>query len=309
MQWESKMYLYGIIGVLIVIILGMTWVWYIQPKKKDKSTTDKKIESLKEEFETRYHTLIDDISESKNSYDACKVLLHTIEQLTDEKSLIEEEAIQAKKEQVKTSMGLEQKTHEIIHISHQMRTSLSGLLGFTQFLKDTDLTEEQDEFVSIIATSSNELLTLVNGIIDMTPKISTEEVPLKREHQTKKYEKPNVLVVDDNDINKKLLAKVLENENLDVTYASNGQEAVTLREQHDYDIIFMDIQMPVMNGVEASKAIRKYESEQKLDAVPIIALTANTGKDDRDEYLDAGMTDYMAKPIMIDDVRKKIAQL
>lgn len=308
MKGESKMYLYGIIGILILIIFGMTWVWYIQPKKKSKTTTDKTIESLKEEFETSYHTIIDDISESENAYDACKVLLNTIQTLTEEKLLIQQEAMQAKKEQMKTSAGLEQKSHEIIHISHQMRTSLSGLLGFTQFLKDTDLTEEQEEFISIIGTSSNELLTLVNGIIDMTPKARTDNVE-DVIPKTQICEKPNVLVVDDNEINKKLLAKVLENEKLDVTYASNGQEAVDLREQHDYDIIFMDIQMPVMNGVEASKAIRAFEKKQKLSAVPIIALTANTGKDDRDTYLNAGMTDYMAKPIMIEDVRKKIAQL
>jgi len=307
---ESKMYLYGIIGILILIILGMTWVWYIQPKKESKST-DRTIESLKEEFETSYHPFIDDISEYEDSYDACKVLLNTIQTITEEKSLIQQEAIKAKELQVKTSIGLEQKSHEIIHISHQMRTSLSGLLGFTQFLKDTDLNEEQEEFVSIITTSSNELLTLVNGIIDMTPKTRTdnEEATSTALEKAKKHSKPNVLVVDDNDINKKLLAKVLENEDLEVTYASNGQEAVTLREQNEYDIIFMDIQMPVMNGVDASKAIRKFESEKKLSAVPIIALTANTGKDDRDEYLDAGMTDYMAKPIMIEDVRKRIAQL
>ena len=67
--------------------------------------------------------------------------------------------------------------------------------------------------------------------------------------------------------------------------------------------------MPVMDGVEASIAIRKFENDKNISAVPIVALTANTGKDDRDEYLNAGMNDYMAKPIMIDEVRKRIAQL
>jgi len=309
---ESKMYLYGIIGVLILIILGMTWIWYIQPKKKKRVTVDRTVESLKEEFETSYHPLIDDISEYEYSYDSCKILLNTIQTLTEENSLLQQELLKAKEQQTKTAVGLEQKSHEIIHISHQMRTSLSGLLGFTDFLQATELTEEQDEFVSIIKTSSNELLTLVNGIIDMTPK-SRDDIIEEQSSQTvqkkRSHEKPNVLVVDDNDINKKLLAKVLENENLEVTYASNGQEAVHLREKHDYDIIFMDVQMPVMNGVDASKAIRKFENEQNKVAVPIIALTANTGKDDRDTYLDAGMTDYMPKPIMIDDVRKRIAQL
>jgi len=309
---EDKMYLYGIIGILALIIVGMTWIWYIQPNKRSKVIADRTVESLKEDFETSYHPLIDNISEYEYSYDSCKILLNTIQTLTEEKSLLQQELLNVKEQQTKTAVGLEQKSHEIIHISHQMRTSLSGLLGFTDFLKETELTEEQDEFVSIIKTSSNELLTLVNGIIDMTPKTRDdiiEERSSKTVQAKQSHEKPSVLVVDDNDINKKLLAKVLENENLEVTYASNGQEAVNLREKHDYDIIFMDIQMPVMNGVEASKAIRKYENKQNIAPVPIIALTANTGKNDRDEYLDAGMTDYMVKPIMIDDVRERIAQL
>jgi len=185
-----------------------------------------------------------------------------------------------------------------------MRTSLSGLLGFTYFLEATKMTEEQQEFVSIITTSSNELLTLVNSIIDVPPKSKTVDT-----QPNVKNEIPYVLVVDDNEINKRLLAKVLENENLKVSYASNGEEAFELRKNNDFDIIFMDIQMPIMDGVEASKAIRKYEDEYNITPVSIIALTANTGKNDRDTYLNAGMTDYMAKPIMIDDVRKRIAQL
>jgi len=67
--------------------------------------------------------------------------------------------------------------------------------------------------------------------------------------------------------------------------------------------------MPIMDGVESSKAIRAYENEHNIAPVSIIALTANTGKNDRDIYLNAGMTDYMAKPIKIDNIRKKIAQL
>ena len=303
---------YSIIAVLVFVIFIMALMLYRYSKVSSQKNT-LPLENLKEEFDTSYFTIIDSIVNQDNEYEVAEVLLKEIQRLTEKCQILELEIYEHKKSHSKLSEGLERKTHEIIHISHQMRTSLSGLLGFTQFLKSTTLTEEQEEFVSIISTSSDELLALVNNIIDMTPKprLEIENIEII-EDESKiqvKNETPFVLVVDDNEINKRLLAKVLENEELEVIYASNGEEAVRLRKEHNFDVIFMDIQMPVMDGVEASKAIRKYEDEEDISPVPIIALTANTGKDDRDTYLDAGMTDYMAKPIMIEDIRKKIAQL
>jgi len=304
------MYQNIIIAVLVLVIVGMAWVLY---KKSKNKTLDRTVESLKLEFDTKYHEIIDEIIDYEYAYDSSKVLLERIQILMEKEVICEVKIKEYEEIQSKVTKGLTQKSHEIIHISHQMRTSLSGLLGFTHFLQSTELTEEQEEFVSIISTSSDELLALVNGIIDMTPKPRvevTEESTVEDTLAPKpKNETPYVLVVDDNEINKRLLAKVLENENLEVKYASDGKEAVDLRKENNFDIIFMDIQMPVMDGVEASKAIRAYEDTEKIAPVPIIALTANTGKDDRDTYLDAGMTDYMAKPIMIEDVRKRIAQL
>jgi len=302
---------YSIIGVLVFVIFMMALMLY----RYYKILLNKNIlplKNLKETFATPFFPLIDTIIKKDNSYEVAEVLLVEIQKLNEEKDLIELKITDYKEACTETSEGLEQKTHEIIHISHQMRTSLSGLLGFTQFLKSTSLTEEQQEFVSIIATSSDELLNLVNNIIGMAPtQYDANVVESKDEVMaiSKNNKIPYVLVVDDNEINKRLLAKVLENENLEVIYASNGEEAVRLRKENSFDIIFMDIQMPIMDGVDASKAIRKYEKKNDISPVPIVALTANTGKDDRDTYLNAGMTDYMPKPIMIEDVRKRIAQL
>ena len=305
---------YGVIAVLVLVILMMAWVWYIQPKSKNKKV-NKTIESLKDEFDSKYHTLIENIIGYEPSYDACKGLLTHIQKLNEKKVLHEEEITEDQTTNSEVSNNLDQKSHVIMQLSHQMRTSLSGLLGFTQFLKETKLTEEQKEYVKIIATSSDELLTLLSNIIDIIPKgrifnhVKTTKMSKNMMPPSSNTKIPYVLVVDDNEINKRLLAKVLEHENLKVIYASNGEEAVALREKNDFDVIFMDIQMPVMNGLEASKAIRKYEEKQNIAPVSIIALTANTGKHDRDTYFDAGMTDYMVKPIMIDDVRERIAQL
>ncbi len=73
-------------------------------------------------------------------------------------------------------------------------------------------------------------------------------------------------------------------------------------------IIFMDIQMPVMSGTEATKMILKYEEENALDHIPIIALTANALSGDREKYMNVGMDDYTTKPLQVDKIKALIEQ-
>lgn len=107
----------------------------------------------------------------------------------------------------------------------------------------------------------------------------------------------NTLVAEDNLINQKLIKHVLEGLGLEVTLVNNGEEALNLRKDNNYDIIFMDIQMPVMGGIEATKAIHEFEEETKTEQIPIIALTANALAGDREKYLGAGMDGYLTKPL------------
>ncbi len=118
----------------------------------------------------------------------------------------------------------------------------------------------------------------------------------------------HILVAEDNRINQKLITTTLKNFGIDVTIAANGQEAVMLRRQNDYDLILMDIQMPVMNGIEATQAILEYEASTKQPHIPIIALTANALRGDREKYLSAGMDNYTPKPINLDQLREIIRQ-
>ena len=117
-----------------------------------------------------------------------------------------------------------------------------------------------------------------------------------------------VLVAEDNRINQKLITTTLNNFGITVTIAANGKEAVMLRKQNDYDLIFMDIQMPVMNGIEATQEILRYEELSRQTHVPIIALTANALRGDREKYLEAGMDNYTPKPINIDLIKKIIRE-
>jgi len=123
----------------------------------------------------------------------------------------------------------------------------------------------------------------------------------------KEFQEVSALVADDNMINRKLINIILENLGVEVTLVSNGQEAFTAYQDNRYDILFMDIQMPVMGGIEASKVILKYEEESDLKHVPIIALTADALPGDREKYISEGMDDYATKPLDVDALRKIIS--
>ena len=105
-----------------------------------------------------------------------------------------------------------------------------------------------------------------------------------------------VLVVEDNITNRIVSRGMLEHTGLKVDMAENGEQAVAASEKMSYDLIFMDCQMPVMDGYEATGIIRQRENEQGLAKTPIIAFTAHAMKGDREQCLSVGMDDYLAKP-------------
>jgi signal transduction histidine kinase/CheY-like chemotaxis protein len=111
------------------------------------------------------------------------------------------------------------------------------------------------------------------------------------------FENLHVLVAEDNSINQKLIKNVLNGFGVEVTLAGNGEEAANLRMQNEFDMIFMDIQMPVLGGIEATHKIIEYEEKNRKHHIPIVALTANALSGDREKYIDEGMDNYLSKPI------------
>ncbi len=128
-----------------------------------------------------------------------------------------------------------------------------------------------------------------------------QEIERKEIHR---YENVHVLVAEDNSINQKLITNVLNRMGIEVTIANNGKEALEARlnQPNLFDIIFMDIEMPVMGGMEATAQILGYEKSNNLRHIPIVALTANALTTDRSKYLGAGMDDYLSKPIEIERI-------
>lgn len=112
----------------------------------------------------------------------------------------------------------------------------------------------------------------------------------------------DVLVAEDNTINQKLIKRTLEDLGLRVTLASNGLEAFAKRKDGKYDLMFMDIQMPFLDGVESTEAILEWEKESGTAHIPIIALTANALKGDRERFLAAGLDEYTTKPLIRSEI-------
>ena len=131
----------------------------------------------------------------------------------------------------------------------------------------------------------------------MATKASTPAEP------SKKLRGHHALLVEDNSINQQVATQMLAELGISVSVANNGLEGVQTVEQHNYSVVLMDMQMPVMDGLQATQEIRKTKS---ADELTIIAMTANAMEGDREKCIAAGMDDYVSKPI---DPQKLFATL
>jgi two-component system sensor histidine kinase/response regulator len=105
--------------------------------------------------------------------------------------------------------------------------------------------------------------------------------------------------VEDNDINQIVATELLQDAGFVVDVADNGQLALERMEQERYDLVLMDMQMPVMDGIAATREIRRRDHHRKL---PVVAMTANAMAQDRQRCLDAGMNDFLSKPFEPEEV-------
>ncbi|MGH1375404.1 MAG: PAS domain S-box protein [Alphaproteobacteria bacterium] len=135
------------------------------------------------------------------------------------------------------------------------------------------------------------------------PLCSADEVEDETNHENNistdelLFKNTQALLVEDNPTNQVIAMEILEQYGCHTTPAGNGREAVERFSKQHFDVIFMDCRMPEMDGYEATKKIRQYEEDRKLSPTPILALTANAIKGDRDKCISVGMDDYISKPI------------
>ena len=130
-----------------------------------------------------------------------------------------------------------------------------------------------------------------------------------RSHRLKniQIEKYHILLAEDFKVNREVIQPILEKQGFLVTIVKNGKEALTAVQKNDYDLILMDIQMPVMNGLESTVRIRRLDDRVKA-SIPIIALTAHALKGDRERFLEAGMDEYVSKPVRTKELLKAISK-
>jgi CheY-like chemotaxis protein len=144
-------------------------------------------------------------------------------------------------------------------------------------------------------------LRMYEGTEDITdPKQSAEDLrPF--------LEKLHILVAEDNKINQIVARKILEKEGFEVDIVETGTEAVKAVKEKDYAFVLMDIQMPEMDGYDATKLIREAEKNSG-EHIPIIALTASAMEEDRDLCFQAGMDDYVSKPVDKDELIRALKE-
>ncbi len=134
-----------------------------------------------------------------------------------------------------------------------------------------------------------------------------KEKSLNTFHLTR-HTSARILLVEDNELNRKLALHLLNKLGFQADSVNNGKEAIRAMQTTAYDIVLMDIQMPEMDGIEATKIIRQAEAnaQRNNSSVPIIAMTAHAMQSDRDRCIEAGMNDYISKPISSDRLLKAI---
>ena len=151
----------------------------------------------------------------------------------------------------------------------------------------------------------DELLAALVRLLDDQGLHDEGQRPLLTRHVLRDEVIPlDVLLVEDHQVNQKLVIGLLERWGQRVTLAENGREAIEAIGRGHFDIVLMDMMMPVMDGLEATRRIRASATENGLPHLPIIAMTANAMQGDREACLEAGMDDYIAKPVRGHDLRR-----
>jgi PAS domain S-box-containing protein len=195
-------------------------------------------------------------------------------------------------------------------ISHDRRYAGIKLVMLTSAGQPEDVARCRKLGISAHLTKpikQSELFDVIVSAIGR-PVVERPRAPQRRKKARPTQRKLQVLVAEDNQVNQLVVTRILQKLGHQVTVVSNGREAVSAVQSGKFDLIAMDVQMPEMDGLDATNAIRSWEKAAGTH-IPIMAMTAHAMKGDRERCLEAGMDGYISKPIRSGELEQAIAQL
>jgi CheY-like chemotaxis protein len=168
-------------------------------------------------------------------------------------------------------------------------------IGFSAYLTKPVRRHQLYDCLSVILTNPQTVVTKPS-----LPIVTRHSLSEKKKHGIR------ILIAEDNPVNQKIAQKMLEKFGYFSDAVSNGLEALKALGMIDYALVLMDVEMPDMDGIEATAQIRRSESKVCNHQIPIIAMTAHAMKGDREKCLEAGMDDYLSKPVKPDELLEMI---
>ncbi|MCP3848852.1 MAG: PAS domain S-box protein [Gammaproteobacteria bacterium] len=199
-------------------------------------------------------------------------------------------------------------------VSHRGDAQLFSQLGFSAYFPKPLTTENLLSSLAVVA-ENGEALKQAQPLLTQhyLKSLVHNKALLQNKNKQKSWpDNQRILLVEDNQVNQAVAVGILKNLGLQADIANNGIEALnTLKnapQDAAYTLIIMDCQMPEMDGYEASRQIRAKKAGKRYNNIPIIAMTANAMQGDKQKCLDAGMSDYLSKPINSDDLYQKLNQ-
>jgi CheY-like chemotaxis protein len=191
---------------------------------------------------------------------------------------------------------------------HQLlRTPMNAIVGMTGLLSNTALTDEQRTYIQTIRRSASDLIDSIDRLTrtETTPSPVSPTFAYLIDTSFAEFHPCRILIVEDNPINQMVLSAVLKKMGYAPELCSDGKQALQKLHEKKYDLIFMDIQMPEMDGITATKAIR-HTPDLNLPPPTIVALTANATREDKEVALKAGMDMYLTKPVKFKDIEHAV---
>lgn len=205
-------------------------------------------------------------------------------------------------------------TTVLTQLSRNMRTPMTGVIGMTTLLESTSLNAEQQHYMQSIKNCSEDLIHALDETLRSAgiahgeedkqdaDRKSTVQFSGRMSPEFAKQFPLKILIAEDDGMNQQMAMMLLKRLGYVSDCAANGKEVLEVVSEKKYDLILMDVQMPEMDGLEATRMIRLCLKDQPV----IIAMTANAMDGDREACLKAGMEDYLSKPVNIDELMRAL---